>query len=121
MYEIDAVGDGAAVSAAPVAGPTSSATSATTISTSEHGHKRQPRIKFIGKRSREKKDAGHHVAAPSTPATTAKITSHTVSAAKVKNHHPSSKDFFDVKDKAWFGRPKLSAKEILAIESGGAL
>ncbi len=112
------MGEGAAVSAAPVAAPTSSAT---TVSTSEHGHKRQPRIKFIGKRSREKKDAGHHVVAPSTPATTAKITSHTVSAAKVKNHHPSSKDFFDVKDKAWFGRPKLSAKEILAIESGGAL
>lgn len=116
MYEIDAVGEGAAA-AAPVAAATTPApasSSAVTGSTS-HGNKRQPRIKFIGKRSREKvQHATTPVATTATPATKS------VAAKPVKNHHPSSKDFFEVKDKAWHGRPKLSAAEILAIESGGA-
>jgi hypothetical protein len=121
LYEIDAVGEGSASSTAPsvpVSTPAASSGSTSSHDSASHGHKRQPRIKFIGKRSREKKATEHVspvvVASPSSP-------SKPVVAKTVKNHHPSSKDFFEVKDKAWHGRPKLSAKEILAIESGGAM
>eukprot|EP01033_Poteriospumella_lacustris_P006547 gene6547-4720_t len=37
-----------------------------------------------------------------------------------ENKPQTGVDFFTLKDAAFYGRPKLSAKEIAAIESGGA-
>lgn len=70
-------------------------------------HERYPMIKFIGKRSREKMPAVKLSPIPEP--------------VKSVNLKPSSAvEFTTLKGGAMFGRPKLSAAEMEAIESGGA-
>jgi hypothetical protein len=76
------------------------------------GH-RIPKIKFIGKRQHKQRVAV--ISSPISKPFTA------VDVASVKKHHPASVDFYCLKEKAWFGRPTIGAKEMAAIESGGAL
>jgi|LauGreStaDraftv2_3_1035109.scaffolds.fasta_scaffold434794_1 hypothetical protein len=78
---------------------------------------RIPSIKFLGKRSNKfsesiKKPVGVVPAVSSAP----KLDTKVVKQVKVG----SGVEFTTLSDKAWFGRPKLSLNEILAIESGGA-
>ena len=78
---------------------------------------RIPSIKFLGKRSNKfsesiKKPVGVVPAVSSAP----KVDTKVVKQVKVG----SGVEFTTLSDKAWFGRPKLSLNEILAIESGGA-
>lgn len=79
---------------------------------------RIPSIKFLGKRSNIKvsesikKPVGIIPAVSSAP----KVETKVVKQVKVG----SGVEFTTLSDKAWFGRPKLSLNEILAIESGGA-
>ena len=78
---------------------------------------RVPSIKFLGKRSNKfsesiKKPVGVVPAVSSVP----KVDTKVVKQVKVG----SGVEFTTLSDKAWFGRPKLSVNEILAIESGGA-
>ena len=45
----------------------------------------------------------------------------TIPINPIKQIKPSTEvDFFTLKDKGFYGRPKMSLKEIEAIESGGA-
>ena len=78
---------------------------------------RIPSIKFLGKRSNKfsesiKKPVGVVPAVSSAP----KLDTKVVKQVKIG----SGVEFTTLSDKAWFGRPKLSLNEILAIESGGA-
>ena len=80
---------------------------------------RVPSIKFLGKRLNIKSIEAVKKPAVSTFAS--------ASPVKVENKvvKPSIKtgsgvEFTSLSEKAWFGRPKLTLNEILAIESGGA-
>lgn len=71
---------------------------------------RTPLIKFIGKRSAKK------ITIPSPK----NIPTSSPSTTTNKPTKPQTGvDFYTLKGGAWFGRPKLSQKEIEAIESGG--
>ena len=81
---------------------------------------RTPSIKFLGKRlsikpiETIKKTVISNVV---TPVPAVKIDQKVVKpVVKVG----TGVDFTSLTDKAWFGRPKLTVNEILAIESGGA-
>lgn len=74
---------------------------------------RTPSIKFVGKRSK-------------APVLRVAVSPHPVSQPQPAAAAPkpvkvgTGVDFATLKGKAWFGRPGLSAKEMAAIESGGA-
>lgn len=82
-----------------------------------HPRKRVPLIKFLGKRSLLKNS--HSTTSATSPVTNKVPTSVPLTTAS-KPHSPNAVDFTTLKDGAWFGRPKLSAVEMDAIESGGA-
>lgn len=93
-----------------------------------HGH-RQPSIRFLGKRSLlPKQDKhSHSPSVAQTPAAAVPASSPTatssfapVPAWAAPKKPQTGVDFHTLKDSAFHGRPKLSAKEIAAIESGGA-
>ena len=76
---------------------------------------RVPMIKFLGKRS--------HLKAPlqQKSASAALVSPATVSSPpKQRMREGSGVDFMTLNGGAWYGRPRLSQKEMDAIESGGA-
>ncbi len=81
---------------------------------------RVPSIKFLGKRLNIKsietvKKPAVSTVVPVSP--TIKIDNKVVKPALKTG---SGVEFTSLSEKAWFGRPKLTLNEILAIESGGA-
>lgn len=80
-----------------------------------HSKARVPLIHFIGKRSNAKTSNAKNEHQISLPA---KKNPTFVSILPTKESN--GLDFITLKDQAFFGRPKLSTKEIDAIESGGA-
>lgn len=96
-------------------------TAATTAANTSHSHaskstsSRTPLIKFIGKRDRKK------VALPSV-VSTATTTAGTgaLPRAPLPKKPQTGVEFTTLKDTAWYGRPKISQKEMDAIMSGGA-
>ena len=99
---------------------------------------RQPMIRFLGKRQPQKislrttvvdsVSRGRHskpihqkpAAAPSTSTSTSAGAGVASSSSMKPRVEGNGVHFTSLQDKAWFGRPKLSAEEIEAIESGGA-
>lgn len=84
-----------------------------------NNHTRTPLIKFIGKRDHKK-----HTTVPQNKSESQQ--QHAPSVVTPTDEFRPSKpqtgvDFYTLKEKAFFGRPKLSQKEMDAIESGGAL
>jgi hypothetical protein len=73
-------------------------------------------IKFVGKRAHIKhsKESSGHVSKP----VSAPVAKFEQVAKPLKPQ--TGVDFSTLKGGAWFGRPMLSAKEIEAIETGGA-
>lgn len=127
LYEIEvdenAVVTPKAASAPTPAKPTESAPVSAPASTDEHKH-RKPLIRFLGKRSLL--PATHSTAAPvksnsSHPATTAVSYTPPTVAWPAPKKPQTGVDFYTLKDSAFYGRPKLSAAEIAAIETGGAV
>ena len=92
-------------------------------------HGRHPLIKFVGKRSLAKgtHTTAHTAHASNTPPLSQTTTLVSASPASSKPQLPlkaikpgTGVDFTTLKGGAWFGRPRISAAEIAAIESGGA-
>ncbi len=119
LYEIDTDGVPTAVAAAPLSSPTKEASSSKSTGNveSKSSSHRTPLIKFVGKRSK------HSQPITVTPVATGNVPASKPAPTPVaqKKHHPNSVDFFTMPNKAWYGRPRLSEKEIQAIESGGAV
>lgn len=115
MYEID-TDDSLTPAAAPAANTATPAAPATqTTHVPEVGHKhtqRHPLIKFIGKRDRTPKS----VVATKPAALVAESTPEWVYKDGGNGVH-----FTTLKGMALYGRPPLTAREIDAIESGGAI
>jgi hypothetical protein len=77
---------------------------------------RVPLIKFLGKRSEIK-----HNSAPAAPVAVAQApVAAQKGTAPVTKKPSTGVDFQTLKGGAWYGRPVLTAKEMEAIESGGA-
>lgn len=119
LYEIDYDSSSATTAAA------SSGSASSTNTDNYHGdHSRHPLIKFLGKRSKTQ------IARPTVPASspTSALSQPTQAPAKtpkpvaatVKKPSGKAVDFATLKGGAQFGRPKLTSKEMEAIESGGA-
>jgi hypothetical protein len=72
-------------------------------------------IKFLGKRSHLKVPL-QPKAVPFVPISPATVSS----PPKQRLREGSGVDFMTLKGGAWYGRPRLSQKEMDAIESGGA-
>lgn len=129
MYEIE-TDDNVSVATSVAPAPSASSSSAVETATkndTKHGSSshRKPLIKFVGKRSLLKSHASSSSSSSlSTSHSTA--SSFTPVAASPVDAWPQPKKpqtgvhFTTLKDTAFYGRPKLSAKEIDAIESGGA-
>ena len=130
LYEIEvdesaAASAPAATSTAATSAPSSSSSNAAVASSSKASGHRKPLIRFIGKRSLQ---PNHHSPLPplvsQTKATTAvsqsNLSTSPSSGWPAPKKPQTGVDFFTLKDAAFYGRPKLSAKEIAAIESGGA-
>lgn len=130
LYEIEV--DESAEASAPAAAstvatsaPSSSSSNATAASSSKTAGHRKPLIRFIGKRSLL---PNHHSPLPplasqtktAAAATQSFLTTSPSSGWPAPKKPQTGVDFFTLKDAAFYGRPKLSAKEIAAIESGGA-
>lgn len=92
-------------------------------------HQHTPLIKFIGKRGKHEHD--DHVIPSNTTTTTKSVSvsnSSTVSKAvnpapvapKPIKSSPNAVEFYTLKGKAMFGRPKFYDDEVEAILSGGA-
>ena len=86
----------------------------TNKSTSQDDHHRHPSIKFLGKRSKDKVIPKIVTPSIQQPCKTASTTKPCV------KKQGNGVDIFSLNDGAWFGRPRLTAAEIEAIESGGA-
>lgn len=118
LYEIDTEGTSASVST----NNASAATFSIAPETVAEGHEgsRKPLIKFIGKRTHVKVQLDQKHEAPKTAPKA--ILSQTVSATSLRtpSKPQTGVDFTKLKGGAFFGRPKLSAKEMDAIQSGGA-
>jgi hypothetical protein len=105
LYELDTHSSVASLSVAPVASnPVPFTTLVTTKHSSSH---RTPLIKFAGKRRHQKVQPKPVAANPGEPKMTIKLSTAGIS-------------FTQIEDAAWHGRPKLSAKEMELITSGGA-
>lgn len=113
MYEIDVSEGTPVVTKSEVPVPTTAQNNTVSSSSStSHGSKRVPLIKFIGKRSK-------------TPVTDVPKQSVAVSTPVPSQPKPVLKpstgiEFTELAGQAWYGRPKLSQKEIDSISSGGA-
>jgi hypothetical protein len=111
LYELQVDGN---VQVAPAVQSSSIAAASAPASSpsSSHSHTRTPLIKFVGKRDRKKVELKlPEVSAPVVPAR----------QAPQPKKPQTGVDFFTLKDSAWYGRPKLSTKEIEAIMTGGAV
>ena len=111
LYEIEvseSSQDHVVTKAAEVAKP-----APTTSAKPSHGSVRTPLIKFIGKRSLIKAPSTQHEIKPAT------VSSPILVKKPLKPQ--TGVDFFTLTDGAWHGRPKLSLKEMEAIESGGVM
>lgn len=122
MYEIHADANqtipSTTVTPASTTATATTTTAATTTANASH-HKstssRTPLIKFIGKRDRKK------VALPSiSTATTTAAGTTGLPRAPLPKKPQTGVEFTTLKDTAWYGRPKISQKEMDAIMSGGA-
>lgn len=129
LYEIE-VDESAAASApaaatAATSAPSSSSSNVAAASSSKASGHRKPLIRFIGKRSLQ---PNHHSPLPplasqtkaATAASQSNLSTSPSSGWPAPKKPQTGVDFFTLKDAAFYGRPKLSAKEIAAIESGGA-
>jgi hypothetical protein len=91
--------------------------------TAEHAHAHHPLIKFIGKRPKTRtQPAAATPTTPIPPATkpAARATQPTFPTVNTTKPSGRAVDFATLKDGALYGRPKMTAKEMEAIESGGA-
>eukprot|EP01038_Epipyxis_sp_PR26KG_P005545 gene5545-7664_t len=109
LFEIETEGG---VQPIPTKENLSTSQKAVKINVEELHHKhRTPLIKFVGKRSHEKFLLLKQDSSPQKPIE--------IKETKIKSSK-NSVSFLTLKDKAWYGRPRLSQKEIDAVESGGA-
>ena len=83
-------------------------------STAHHQH--NPLIKFIGKRVK-----GTPHINPMLPNTPVLASTGPSKLPLTKTSSPNVKDFFELKGKAFYGRPRFSQAEIDSIMSGGAV
>lgn len=123
LYVIDTEGKATASSSSPAQSATSAgssapatqpqATAAAPQPASGAQRRRQPLIKFLGKRSLLKQQQQQQ------QQTTGQRTQ-TYQAPKVVKHSPNAIDFTELPGRAMHGRPPLTQKEIDYIESGGA-
>lgn len=136
LYDLE-VDDTASASTGSAASPASTPiktniadlVTATTIS-HDHSRQRKPLIRFLGKRSllpsTHAAPADHSAVVKDTTTTTTTTTATTTTTTiptiicRAPKRPQTGVDFHTLKDAAFYGRPKLSEKEISAIESGGA-
>lgn len=83
----------------------------------EDHHERVPLIKFLGKRSHVKVAT---ILTPPNQTATAPAKVPVLTKQKVVAKSKTDLEFTDLKGGAWYGRPKFTAEEVEAIESGGA-
>jgi len=82
---------------------------------------RTPMIKFVGKRAKlPAKPRAVAAVSAATPTVAVKAPANTAAVVPKKMGVQTGVDFFALKGGAWFGRPALTAKEMAAIETGGA-
>lgn len=121
LYELE-VDENASAStpaaSAPVNTNTAAAPAEATAAPHDHSRQRKPLIRFLGKRSLL--PATSHAAPAQNAEVVTKPTSAPTIAWPAPKKPQTGVDFYNLKDSAFYGRPKLSEKEILAIESGGA-
>ena len=119
LYEIDTMDSNETSTKASIQSSTSTIQPIhTTESSNDINHSRThiPLIKFIGKREHIKKDI---LKKSNTPTSTIKLNKPPIHNHIIKESGTGVL-FTTLKDKGLYGRPKLSLKEIEAIESGGA-
>jgi pyruvate/2-oxoglutarate dehydrogenase complex dihydrolipoamide acyltransferase (E2) component len=130
LYELE-VDDTASASTGSAASPASTPIKTNiadlvTATTTSHDHSRQrkPLIRFLGKRSllpsTHAAPADHSAVVKDTTTTTTTATTIPTIICRAPKRPQTGVDFHTLKDAAFYGRPKLSEKEISAIESGGA-
>jgi pyruvate/2-oxoglutarate dehydrogenase complex dihydrolipoamide acyltransferase (E2) component len=132
LYEIETDASSAASKpsaqvAEPVAQPVATSEKAQVVSAPHETHARVPMIHFLGKRSLIPAKSEHSIAV-NTPSSTAKAPSKPPTAispimanmSELPAKPQTGVDFTTLKGKGFYGRPALTAKEIEAIESGGA-
>eukprot|EP01031_Cornospumella_fuschlensis_P025343 gene25343-30604_t len=113
LYEIDTDGSVSVPSGTSTPSAPAPSTPAPVATSSHKSHStRKHLIKFVGKRSLVKKEEKiHHPVA---------VVERTVQVPVLGTGRPTEVPFLKLKDKFMHGRPKMSAKEMDAITSGGA-